>query len=100
MNAIRNHLPLMFVFPRVHFKEFMLKGEPVGSKGGANQSRWSNKRVFLEWLDFFIEQGRPSKEKLVLLISDNCESHVRVAGIENSARVSGIKMLTKTLHHM
>ncbi|KAB0802144.1 hypothetical protein PPYR_04330 [Photinus pyralis] len=97
INAIGNHLPPMFVFPRVHFKEFMLKGAPVGSKGGANQSGWSNEKLFLEWLDFFIEHARPSKEKPVLLILDNHESHVSVAVIEK-ARVSGIKMLTFPPH--
>lgn len=97
VNAIGNHLPPMFVFPRVHFKEFMLKGAPVGSKGSANQSGWSNEKLFLDWMDFFIEHVRPSKEQPILLILDNHESHVSVA-VTKKARLSGIHMLTFPPH--
>jgi hypothetical protein len=38
INAVGNHLPPMLIFPRAHFKNFVLKGAPVGSKGGANPS--------------------------------------------------------------
>lgn len=98
INAIGNHLPPWFVFPRVHFKEnIMLKGAPVGSKGGANPSGWSNEKLFLEWLDFFIEHVKPNTEEPILLILDNHESHVSIAVIEK-ARARGIKMLTFPPH--
>jgi hypothetical protein len=42
INAAGNHLPPMLIFPRVHFKNLMLKGAPVGSKGGANPSGLMN----------------------------------------------------------
>jgi hypothetical protein len=43
----------MLIRLRVHFKEFVLKGAPIGSKGGANPSGWSNERLFIEFLGHF-----------------------------------------------
>jgi hypothetical protein len=77
INAVGNHLPQMLIFPRVHYKEFMLKGAPVKSKGGANPSGLSNERLFMEFLDHFIEHAKPSKEEPVLLFLDNHESQVK-----------------------
>lgn len=97
ISAVGNHLPPMFVFPRVHFKDYMIKGAPVGSKGSANQSGWSNETLFLEWLDFFIEHVKPSVEEPVLMVLDNHESHCSLAVIEK-ARTYGVKMLTFPPH--
>jgi hypothetical protein len=59
VNAVGNHLPSILIFPRVHYKEFMLKGAPVESKGDANPSGWSNERLFMEFLDHFTEHAKP-----------------------------------------
>jgi hypothetical protein len=75
INAVGNHLPQMLIFPRVHYKEFMLKGAPAESKGGANSSGWSNERLFMEFLDHLIEHAKPSQEEPVLFLY-NHESHV------------------------
>jgi hypothetical protein len=82
INVVGNHLPPMLIFPRVHFKNFMLKGAPDGSKRGANPSVWSNERLFIEFLDYLIEHAKPSKEEPVLLFLDNHESHVNVPVIK------------------
>jgi hypothetical protein len=98
INAVVNHLPPMLIFPRAHFKNIMLKGAPVGSKGGANPSGWSNERLFfIEFLLHFIEHAKPSKEEPVILFLDNHESHVNVPVIKK-ARDTGIIMVTFPPH--
>jgi hypothetical protein len=46
VNAIGNHLPPFLIFPRVNFKQHMLKGAPPGSTGVANVSRCRKIRNF------------------------------------------------------
>jgi hypothetical protein len=62
IHAVGSHLPQMLIFPRVHYKEFMLKGAPVESKGGASPSGWSNERLFMEFLDHLIA-NMPNHQK-------------------------------------
>jgi hypothetical protein len=97
INAVGDHLPPMLIFPRVRYKEFMLKGTPIESKGGANPSRWSNERLFMEFLDHFIEHAKPPKEEPVLLFLDNHESHVNVP-VNKKASDTGIIMITFSPH--
>lgn len=59
VNAIGNHIPPMLIFPRVNFKEFMLKGAPPGTIGGANPSGWSNDALYVTFLDHFIKHVKP-----------------------------------------
>lgn len=40
VNASGGTIPPVLIFPRVHFKEFMLQGGPKGSPGLANPSGW------------------------------------------------------------
>ncbi|KAJ4449227.1 hypothetical protein ANN_00624 [Periplaneta americana] len=54
INAAGNHVPPMLIFPRVHFKDHMLKGAPPGIIGGANPSGWTNENLFIKYLDHFI----------------------------------------------
>lgn len=49
INAIGNHVPPFLIFPRVNFKDFMLKGAPPGSIGAANPSGWSTEALFLNF---------------------------------------------------
>lgn len=97
INAVGNSIPPCLVFPRVHFKPHMLLGAPNGSIGKANPSGWSNEKIFLEYLDHFIQHSRASTENRVLLILDNHESHMSVDVI-NKARNSGIILLTLPPH--
>jgi len=47
VNAIGNSVPPLFVFPRVNFKEYMIKGAPVGSIGTAHPSGWMTAQNFV-----------------------------------------------------
>lgn len=96
-NALGNTVPPMMIFPRVRFKEAMLNGAPPGTIGGANASGWSNADKFLDYLNHFIRFVKPSKERPVLLILDNHDSHLSVDAIQ-LAKDSGVVMLTFPPH--
>ncbi|XP_072377740.1 uncharacterized protein [Diabrotica undecimpunctata] len=97
INAIGNCVPPLFVFPRVFFKEHMLKGSPIGSVGSANPSGWSNSTIFVEYLNHYIKHTNSSTDNKSLLIVDNHEGHISVEAL-NLAKSSGVVMLTFPPH--
>lgn len=78
VNAGGNSAPPMFVFPRVHFKQHMLKGAPPGSVGAASPSGWSNEAIFYDFIEHFLNYAKPTIDKPHVLILDNHESHKSV----------------------
>lgn len=97
INAVGNSVPPLIIFPRVFFKDNMLKGAPPGSTGAANQSGWSTELIFRQYLDHFIKFAKPTKEKPVLLIMDNHETHISIDIIEKAVS-NGIVLLTLPPH--
>lgn len=97
INAVGNTIPPLIIFPRVYFKDHMLKGAPPGSIGAANQSGWSTEAIFLQYLDHFIKHAKPTKERPVLLTMDNHESHISIEMIDK-ATDNGIVLLTLPPH--
>lgn len=97
VNAIGNSIPPAFVFPRVFFKEHMLKGTPAGSIGFAHPSGWSNSEIFLDFLKHFINQTRPTMDQKILFILDNHKSHITV-DVLDLAKKSGLVLLTFPPH--
>ena len=97
VNAVGNSIPPAFIFPRVHFKDSMLKDAPPGSIGLAHISGWSNSKIFAKYLTHFIEKTRSSVDKKILMILDNHKSHISVASLQ-LAKNSGIVLLTFPPH--
>lgn len=97
INAVGNQVPPMLIFPRVHFKDHMLKGSPPGAIGGANPSGWINEHLFLDYLKHFIAHVKPTVDNKVLLIYDNHESHISLPAI-NLAKDNGVTLLTMPPH--
>lgn len=93
VNAIGNSIPPMLIFPRVHFKQFMLIGSPSETTGGASPSGWSNEKLFIQFMEHFIEKVKPSVEKPVILLMDNHESHISIPVI-NLAKTNGVILIT------
>lgn len=93
VNAIGNSVPPMLIFPRVNYKDHMLKGAPPGAIGAAAISGWSNEQLFLKFLNHLIKHVKPSTEDPILLIMDNHESHVSIPLIIK-CRKAGINLLT------
>ncbi|XP_071638428.1 tigger transposable element-derived protein 6-like [Temnothorax longispinosus] len=97
ISANGNSIPPYMVFPRVHFKQHMLKGAPSGSSGGASKSGWMNGQLFVEVLEHFQKYARASIKKKVLLILDNHESHVTITSLD-FCKQNGIILLTLPPH--
>jgi hypothetical protein len=87
----------MMIFPRVNFRDYMLAGAPTGTVGAANPTGWTSSEIFLQWMKHFIENTRATKEKPVLLLLDNHESHVSIAAID-LAKENGVVLLTFPPH--
>ena len=56
INAVGHAVPPMFVFPRVHFKEFFIRDGPPGSTGTAFPSGWMTAENFVIFLHHFVKQ--------------------------------------------
>ncbi|CAK1552922.1 unnamed protein product [Leptosia nina] len=97
INAIIHAVPPVFIFPRVFYKDNMLKEAPPGSLGVANQPGWSTEPIFRKFLDHFIEVAKPTRDNPILLTMDNHETHIYIEIIEK-ARQNGIILLTLPPH--
>lgn len=78
VSALGNMVPPFFVFPRVHYKEHFIRGGPVGSDGDANSSGWMKEDNFQKFAKHFVKYVKPSKEKPVLMLLDNHDSHLSI----------------------
>ncbi|XP_071575280.1 uncharacterized protein [Temnothorax nylanderi] len=90
-------LPPFFIFPRKTFKEHFLNGGPPGCRGEANPSGWMNAEHFVKFLQFFQSHVRASVDAPVLLILDNHESHLSIAGLDY-CKTNGIIVLSLPPH--
>ncbi|XP_053623521.1 uncharacterized protein LOC128682698 [Plodia interpunctella] len=82
VSALGNMVPPFFIFPRVHFKDHFVQCGPVGSDGDANPSGWMKEENFIKYARHFVKYVKPSKEKPVLLLLDNHESHLSIEVID------------------
>lgn len=82
INALGNSIPPLIIFPRVHYKDFMIKGAPHGTVGAANPSGWISADIFLYYLQHFVKHSSPTKDKPVLLVMDNHDSHISLKAID------------------
>ena len=93
-----NALPPALVFPRVRYDASrMMLGAPAGALGLVHPSGWMTSENFVVVLKHFATTTRCSKEKKVLLIMDNHDSHLSVDGL-NFAKDNGIVILTLPPH--
>ena len=53
INAAGNSLPPAMIFPRVHFRDHMLRGASPGTLELANKTGWMNSELFSEVIDHF-----------------------------------------------
>ena len=69
-SALGKLLPPAMVFPRVHFKDHMIKGAPPGTLGLATQSGWVNGELFPRVLNHFIKHMVCSNENPAVVFMD------------------------------
>ena len=96
-SASGNVLPPMFIFPRVNYKDYFIRGAPAGSIGSATRSGWMNADLFLDYLQHVIRHTRCTQDHKILLILDNHESHISLRAID-LAKAHGIILLTIPPH--
>lgn len=97
INALGNCVPPLLIFPRVHFKDFMLKNAPPGAIGAATPTGWISSEVFLLWMRHFIAFSKPTRNDPVLLIMDNHEAHLSYDVIK-LAKDTGVILFTLPPH--
>ncbi|XP_026326754.1 uncharacterized protein LOC113235308 [Hyposmocoma kahamanoa] len=97
ISATGNTIPPLFVFPRVHFKDYFMEGAPEGSIGATNRTGWINSEIFVQVLRHIQKHTLSSKENPILLLCDNHESHISLDAIDY-ARDNGIVYLSFPPH--
>lgn len=97
VSASGNTVPPMFIFPRVKYHDHFVRDGPVGCIGTTHPSGWMTHDNFLKFLKHFVKHTRASKEKKVLLLLDNHDSHLHI-DILNFAKDNGVVMLSFPPH--
>lgn len=96
-NAAGQFLPPYFIFARKKMVDRLLDGSPPGSEATCTDNGWINGPVFLQWLQYFVHQVRPSPEKTILLLMDNHISHKYYPALE-FARENNVVFLSFPPH--
>ncbi|KAF2880132.1 hypothetical protein ILUMI_26043 [Ignelater luminosus] len=97
VSALGNIVPPFFVFPRVHYKSHFVRGDPIGCEGDANPSGWMKEENFIKYAKHFVQHVKPSKEKPVLLLLDNHDSHLSIEALDYF-KANGVTVLSFPLH--
>ena len=97
INALVNSIPPFLIFPRVHFREHMLRGAQPETAGVAHPSGWMTGKNFVIWMEHFIKFSHCSLLNPVILLMDNHDSHISIPTL-NLAKSNGIHLLTFPPH--
>lgn len=97
VSAGGNSVPPFFVFPRVHYKEHFIRDGPQGCMGSANPSGWMKEENFILFMRHFVNNVKCSKDRPVLLLLDNHESHLSIPALD-FAKENGVVMLSFPPH--
>ena len=89
INACGNSVSLIFVFPRVGVRDYMMRGARPGSIRVARSSRWMTAENFMIFIRHIAKSTRKTKDKPILLVIDNHDSNISVEVI-NVAKETGI----------
>ncbi|XP_072380813.1 uncharacterized protein [Diabrotica undecimpunctata] len=90
-------IPSALVFPRVHFKDFMINGSPPGTLGLASKTGWMNTECFVQVVRHFIKHTGSTRENPSLLLMDNHQSHLSIEAID-LCKNNGVTILTIPPH--
>ena len=99
INALGNHIPPFFVFPRVNVQLHWKLSAPPGSEmvGHPKATGWMTNENFIQYLHHFVKHAKPSAQQPILLILDNHQSHVNLDAI-NYAKDNHISLLSFPPH--
>ena len=99
VNALGNHIPPYFVFPRVNVQENWLLTAPPGSgaSGHPKASGWMTEENFVKYMQHFVKYAKPTAQSPILLLLDNHQSHLSIEVID-FAKDNNITMLSFPPH--
>jgi len=97
VSASGNTTPPFFIFPRVNYRDHFLRDGPSGSLGDANPSGWMKEEHFIKFIKHFIHHARCSKERPVLLLLDNHDSHLSITALD-ICKENGVTVLSFPPH--
>ncbi|XP_049766151.1 uncharacterized protein LOC126095391 [Schistocerca cancellata] len=97
VNASGNSIPPFFVFPRKNFRDYFLRNGPEGSAGSANKSGLMTGQDFRSFMLHFIHHSRATRERSVLLLLDNNQSHLDIS-VLHVAKENGVVLLSFPPH--
>ena len=99
VNALGNHIPPFFVFPRVNVQDHWLLTAPPGSAatGHPSATGWMTADNLQKYMKHFVKYAKPSPERPILLLLDNHHSHISVEVI-NFAKNNHITLLSFPPH--
>ncbi|XP_011858146.1 PREDICTED: tigger transposable element-derived protein 6-like [Vollenhovia emeryi] len=97
ISAAGEKIPPFFIFPRVKMQDKFLMHGSAGAKGVANGSGWQTADTFVKFLHHFKNHAIKAGTKRTLMILDNHESHMAIAGLE-FCKQNNIDVLTLPPH--
>lgn len=97
VSATGNCVPPFLVFPRVKFKDHFIANGPPGTAGGANASGWMSAELFKDFLIHFVKNTRCSREKPIILLLDNHDSHRSIENLD-FCKANGITVVSFPPH--
>lgn len=98
MSASGHFLSPAFIFPRKRIKPELMDNAPSGSPAFPQDKGWMDRDVFLQYMKYFVEQTRPSKERPILIILDGHSSHTKSLPVIDFCRENGVILLCLPPH--
>ncbi|XP_025154458.1 tigger transposable element-derived protein 6-like [Harpegnathos saltator] len=98
MSASGNFWAPAFIFPRKRIKPELMNNAPSGSPAFPQDKGWMDRDVFLQFIKYFVNQTRPSKEQPVLIVLDGHSSHTKSLNVIDYCRESGVILLSLPPH--
>jgi hypothetical protein len=100
--AAGSFIPPFLIFARKRMQERLPDGAPTGCQASCTDNGWINGETLLQWLQFFVEQVRPTPVSKVWLILDNHESqkYVKVFDYATENSVLFLSFAPHTAHKM
>ncbi|CAI6371189.1 unnamed protein product [Macrosiphum euphorbiae] len=90
-------VPPALIFPRKTFNANLYDGAPLGTLKMYQDTGYMTGELFIEWMNHFIRNVKPSIEEKVLLLLDGHSSHKTVEALE-LAKKSGVVLLCLPPH--
>ncbi|KAJ8932058.1 hypothetical protein NQ314_014981 [Rhamnusium bicolor] len=97
MSASGYYIPPMLIYPRKRMAPMLQNNGPIGASYMCSKNGWINSELFLDWLHHFQKHAKPTESDPILLVLDNCSSHISIEAY-NFCRENHIHMVSLPPH--